>query len=67
LPDRRGKRFGLAAIANYSRLVQIGRHRPRDQGGHNGYRQAAARRQRGDDVKRSSVIPTNEPDDDLRF
>jgi single-stranded DNA-binding protein len=63
-----GKRFGLAAIANYSRLVQIGRHGQRDQGGDNGDQQAAARRQRGDDgVKRSSMIPTSDRDDDLPF
>jgi hypothetical protein len=43
------KRFGLAAIANFSRLVAIGRHRPRDHD--NGHRQAAARRR--DDTKRS--------------
>jgi single-stranded DNA-binding protein len=60
------KRFGLAAIANHSRLVAIGRHRPRDQGD-NGYRQAAARWQRGDDVKRSSMAPTSDLDDEIPF
>jgi hypothetical protein len=39
------KRFGLVAIANYSRLVQIGRHRTRDQD--NGHWQGAVRRRDG--------------------
>jgi len=61
------KRFGLAAIANHSRLVAIGRHRPRDQGD-NGYRQAAARRTRGDDTKRSAPVYSGPvPDDDFPF
>jgi single-stranded DNA-binding protein len=60
-----GKRFGLAAIANYSRLVAIGRHRRRDDD-NGGSRQAAARRQRGDDVRRSSMIPSD-PDDEIPF
>jgi hypothetical protein len=60
------KRFGLAAIANLSKLVAIGRHRRRDDD-NGGYRQAAARRTRGDDTKRSSMIPTTDPDDEIPF
>jgi single-stranded DNA-binding protein len=58
------KRFGLAAIANYSRLVQIGRHRASD--ADNGHRQAAARQR--DDAKRSEPV-CNGPvyDDPLEF
>jgi integrase/single-stranded DNA-binding protein len=46
------KRTGLSAIANFSRLVQIGRHRARDES--NGHRQAAARGR--DDTRRSEPV-----------
>jgi single-stranded DNA-binding protein len=56
------KRSGLAAIANYSRLVAIGRHRQRGNGEH---RTAAARRTRGDgdNVRKSVRAYGSDPDD----